>query len=415
MDERGRRRTAAPDAAMRSAGAGMNGTAVMFGAGNVGRGFLGQLFSESGLEVLFVDVDQELVSALDQHRSYPLQLVTNEKVEEVQIMPVRAFLASDIEAVSQAVAETSIAATAVGARALPLIAPLAAAGIVRRSKNGSAGPLNIIICENLKGAAETFRNLVAQHIPDHACDYFNQSVGFVDTVIGRMVPPPTPEMRARDPRLIAVEPYKELPVERQAFVGPVPLIVGMQPSDNFPVFTARKLYIHNCGHAFLAYLGYLRGYQYGYEALEDPYIRTLFEQAMAEAESGIAGTYGVDLDWLKNHRADLTRRFANRALGDTIFRLARDPIRKLASNDRLVGAARLAEEAGIIPTGLCLGIAAALCFDHPDDPIATELQQRLEQEGLDLVLRELSGIHPEEPLAGLVRGHYQQLSKGKTL
>jgi mannitol-1-phosphate 5-dehydrogenase len=415
VDQRSRRRTAAPDAAVSTARISANNTAVMFGAGNVGRGFLGQLFSESGLEIIFVDVDHELVSALDRNREYSIQLVTNETFEDVRVAPVRALLASDTEAVSQAVAQASILATAVGARALPHIAPLIAAGIARRAESSTATTLNIIICENLKSAANIFRDMVSPYISDSACDYFKRSVGFVDTVIGRMVPPPTPEMRARDPLLIAVEPYKELPVDRKAFVGPVPFIIGMQPSDNFKAYTARKLYIHNCGHAFLAYLGYLREYTYGYESLEDPYIRTLYEQAMAESEAGIAGTYGVELDWLKDHRVDLTRRFANRALGDTIFRLGRDPLRKLAPNDRLVGAARLAEEAGIIPTGLCLGIAAAYHFDHPDDPIAGEMQQRIKQEGLDQVLTEVSGIHPEEPLAGLISSHYQQLAKGKTL
>jgi mannitol-1-phosphate 5-dehydrogenase len=384
----------------------------MFGAGNVGRGFLGQLFSESGLEVIFVDIDPELVGALDQAGEYTIHLVTNEQLQEARVAPVQALMASATQAVSEALAGASIAATAVGARALPYIAPLVADGIVRRAANPSMGPLNIIICENLKGAAETFQGLVGQHVPESAREYFQSSVGFVDTVIGRMVPPPTPEMRAKDIRLIAVEPYKELPVDRQAFVGPIPTIVGMQPSDHFPAYTARKLYIHNCGHAFLGYLGYLRSYTYGYEALEDPYIRPLFEQAMAESEAGIAGTYGVELDWLKDHRADLTHRFANRALGDTIFRLGRDPLRKLTPSDRLVGAARLAEEAGIIPTGLSLGIAAAYRFDHPDDPIAIELQQRLKQQGLDQVLAEVSGIQPDEQLARLVRSHYQQLAKG---
>lgn len=415
MDQRSGRRIIAPDASMTASGVRLSGTAVMFGAGNVGRGFLGQLFSESGLEVIFVDIDSELIGALDSARQYTIQLVTNEKVEEVRIAPVRALLANDIEAVSAALGSASIAATAVGARALPHIAPLVAAGIARRAAQPNIGPLNIIICENLKGAAETFRNMVAEHIPSPAMPYFQQAVGFVDTVIGRMVPPPTPEMRLRDVRLIAVEPYKELPVDRQAFIGAVPAIVGMQPSDNFPAYTARKLYIHNCGHAFLAYLGYLRDYTYGYEALEDPYIRTLFEQTMSEAEAGIAGIYRVDLDWLKAHRAELTHRFANRALGDTIFRLGRDPMRKLAPTDRLVGAARVAEEAGIIPTGLCLGIAAAYRFDHPDDPIANELQQRIEQHGLDQTMAVISGIQPDEHLAGLVRCHYQQLAKGKTL
>jgi mannitol-1-phosphate 5-dehydrogenase len=390
----------------------MGAAAVMFGAGNVGRGFLGQLFSESGLEVVFIDIDTELVAALDRAGEYSIHLVTNDAREEVRVAPVRALLAGDKQATAAALSEASIAATAVGARALPHIAPLIAAGIVNRAAHPEHGPLNIIICENLKGAAETVRSLVSAHIPEHIQPYFLSSVGFVDTVIGRMVPPPTPAMRSRDVRLIAVEPYKELPVDRAAFVGPVPTIVGMQPSDNFAAYTARKLYIHNCGHAFLAYLGYLRGYTYGYEALEDPHIRTLFEQAMSEAEAGIAGSYGVELDWLKDHRADLTHRFANRALGDTIFRLGRDPVRKLTPNDRLVGAARLAGEAGIIPKGLSLGIAAAYRFNHPDDPIAVELQGRLEAQGLDQVMAEMSGIQPDEQLAGLIRYHYAQLARG---
>ncbi len=176
-------------------------------------------------------------------------------------------------------------------------------------------------------------------------------------------------------------------------------------------YTARKLYIHNCGHAVLAYLGYLRGLEYGYQALEDPAIRPLFEQALVELQAGIVAAYGVEPEWLERHRADLTGRFANRALGDTVFRLARDPVRKLAATDRLVGAARLAEQAGMEPTCLSLGIAAAYRFDHPDDPMAQEMQTRLRRDGLDAVMQSVSEIEPGEPLAELVRQHYLKLSK----
>lgn len=385
--------------------------AVMFGAGNVGRGFLGQLFSESGYEVVFVDVDTTLVEALNRRHSYPIHLVENEFHQEVIIAPVRALLPAEAGQVSQALAEAGVAATAVGARALPLIAPLVAAGIQQRMESGNSQPLNIIICENLKGAAGIFRQMVAEHVPAQAGAYFQTMVGFVDTVIGRMVPPPTPEMRAEDPRLIRVEPYKELPVDRQLFVPPIPQVVGMELCDNFHAYTARKLYIHNCGHAMLAYLGYLRDHEYGYQALEDPAIRTLFEQALAEAQGGIVAAYGVEPKWLEKHRAELTRRFANRALGDTVFRLARDPLRKLGPDDRLVGAARLSEQAGITPTCLSLGIAAAYRFNHPDDPLALALQEQLQQRGLDAVLEEVSGIRPGEPLAALVSQHYHNLKK----
>jgi mannitol-1-phosphate 5-dehydrogenase len=387
-------------------------SALMFGAGNVGRGFLGQLFSESGYEVVFVDVDQPLIAALNDRRAYTINLVANDLDQKVEIAPVRALHAREADAVAQAVAEAEIAATAVGVRALGHIAPLLAAGVARRATASLHAPLNVIICENLKDAAATLRGMVGEHIPAGQQDYFRTNVGFVDTVIGRMVPPPTPEMRQQDPSLIAVEPYKELPVDRQGFVGPIPNIVGMEPYDNFAAYTARKLYVHNCGHAILGYLGYLRGHEFSYQALEDAVIRPTFERALAESKAGIVAAYDVEPAWLEVHIADLTRRFANRALGDTIFRLGRDPLRKLGPADRLVGAARLAGQAGVLPDALGWGIAAGYCFDHAADPLAVRLQQRIAAEGFAAVMAEASGIRPDEMLGMLVATRYRLLRGG---
>jgi mannitol-1-phosphate 5-dehydrogenase len=385
--------------------------AIVFGAGNVGRGFLGQLFSESGYEVVFVDIDEPLIAALNARRGYTIRLVDNDWAEEVTISPVRALHAEETEAVAQALAEASIAATAVGVRALPHIAPLVATGIARQTTGGAS--LNIIVCENLKDAAATFRRMVGERLPTAYQHYLQARVGFVDAVIGRMVPPPTPQMWEQDPSFIVVEPYKELPVDRRGFVGPVPEIVGLEPCDNFASYTARKLYIHNCGHAMLGYLGHLHGHAFGYQALEDAAIRPLFERALAESKSGIVAAYSVEAAWLEAHISDLTHRFANRALGDTVFRLARDPFRKLGPEDRLVGAARLAEKAGVTPEALSWGIAAGYCFDDANDPLAVALQQRIAAEGFDAVLTDVSGVVADEPLAALVREQYRRLREGE--
>ena len=128
-------------------------SAVMFGAGNIGRGFLGQLFSESGYEVVFIDVDEPLLRALNARHSYTLQLVDNLSMQELTISPVRAINSRDKEQVAQALATCDIAATAVGARVLPAIAPLVAQGIRLRAGSTNLLPLNFIVCENLKGAA----------------------------------------------------------------------------------------------------------------------------------------------------------------------------------------------------------------------------------------------------------------------
>jgi len=387
-------------------------SAVIFGAGNVGRGFLGQLFSESGYELVMVDIDRPLLQALNAQGGYRLQLVDNEGTQELWVAPVRALHAGDTQRVAAAVAEASLMATSVGVRALPSVARTVASGLARRLADPAAAPVNIIVCENLKNAANHFRHLVGQGLPENLRAQLEPRVGFVDAVIGRMVPLLTPEQRAADPARIVAEPYKELPVARQGIIGPVPNVVGLEVCDHFAAYVARKLYIHNGGHAVLAYLGHLRGHLYGYQALEDPVVRPLFEAAWVEAQRGIATAYQVSPRWLEEHANDLRRRFANRALGDTIVRLGRDPLRKLAPDDRLVGAARLAEQAGVEPRALSWAIAAGYCFDSPEDPLAARLQARLAAVGLPATLREVSEIDPDEPLGEAILARHTRLRAG---
>lgn len=391
----------------------MTEQAVIFGAGNIGRGFLGQLLSESGYALIFVDIDETLIATLNTRQSYKLRLVDNDGVEELSISPVRALHAEQADDVAQALINANIAATAVGVRTLPHVAPQVAAGIARRASKDVEASLNIIVCENMKDAAATLRRIVGEHVPAIHQTYLRSHVGFVDTIIERIVRPLTPEVRARGPSLIVAEPYKELPVDRRGFVGIIPEIADMVVCDHFEAYTARKLYINNCAHATLAYLGHLRGHITGCEALEDTVIRVMIDRALSESKQGIVGAHGVEPAWLEDHIAAFTHRMGNRALGDTVLRLARDPIRKLGPRDRLVGAARLADEAGVTPAALAWGIAAGYCFDDARDPMAVALQQRIAAEGFDAILEDVSGIAAGEPLAALVRERYNRLQRGE--
>ncbi len=381
--------------------------AVIFGAGNIGRGFIGQLYSESGYRVTFVDVDQPLLDAINARGEYTIRLVTNERSEEVRVGPVRALHAGNVDEVAAVVSRAEIGATAVGANALKFVAPNLAGGIARRAAAGNTQPLHLVICENLKGAAAIVRNMVNDLLPAEAQPFMQAHVGFVDTVIARMVPPPTPEMRVHDPSLIVVEPYKQLPVDRNGFIGEPPAVTGMTPFAPFSFFTERKLYIHNAGHAVLAYLGYRRGCEYGYDALADEDIYFQVRGAMEESALALARKYRPPQGQLLANIDDLLRRFENRALGDTVLRLGRDPIRKLGRTDRLVGAALNALAEGVEPVHLVAGIAAALRFNHPADPLAAELQAKLHGYGLARTLGEVCELSAGEPLFERVLAAYR--------
>jgi mannitol-1-phosphate 5-dehydrogenase len=390
--------------------------AVMYGAGNVGRGFLGQLFSESGYEVVFIDIAPALVAALNERRSYRLRLVSNEGSQDILVKNVRAVSGQDVEAVAAEIASADIMATAVGANVLPRIAPAIAAGIARRARLADPRPLNIIVCENLKDAPRILYGYLQARLSTEnhgqAGAYLATQVGLVDAVIGRMVPLVPPELQQQDPSLVLAEPYKVLPVNRAGFIGEIPAIVGLEAHDHFEAYVDRKLYLHNAGHAMLGYLGHLKGLTYGYEALEDADIRPWLWRALDESQRALAAAHGLDAKQLDAHVQDLLHRFANRALGDTVFRLARDPLRKLGKSDRLVGAALLALAQGIRPEALAAGIAAALSFDDAQDPAALDLQKRIAERGLDAILSELCKLQPQDELAQMVKARYTDIQQG---
>jgi mannitol-1-phosphate 5-dehydrogenase len=388
--------------------------AVVFGAGSVGRGFLGQLFSESGYEVVFVDLDEPLVAVLAQRGNYTLRLAGVVQVEDRLIGPVRAVDGRDRDAVAREVAAASLMATAVGARALPAVGASIARGLRLRWESGVDTPLNVIICENLHDAPEQLGEHIRAALPESMLEGVSARLGLVPAVIARMSPVPTPEQRAADPALIVAEPYKVLPADRDAFAGPIPQIVGMEAVAPFGAYTARKLFIHNASHAILGYLGYQRGFGYGYEALEEGWVRSRVEAALDEAARGLIAEYGFEPVALREHMDYLLVRFSNRMLADPVVRLARDPLRKLAPADRLVGAARLAEKHGIVPEGLAWGIAGALAFDSLEDPHAETLQARIAQQGPARILRDVCGIRSDELLGELVLARYAMLRTDST-
>lgn len=382
----------------------MNGKAVQFGAGNIGRGFLGQLFHESGLEVVFVDVAAGLLEALNTRHEYSIRVVGS-GAERVSVSAVRGVDGRDRDAVAREVSECQVACTAVGAGALKYVAPNLAAGLLLRHREGG-GPLNVLICENLHGAHAVLRDMVAGCLPDSERDAVLAKTGFVQAVVSRMVPLQSAGDNGGDPLAIRVEAYKRLPIDGRAVLGNLPSISGVEPVENFLAHVERKLYTHNCAHATLGYLGYSRGIDYGYEALADAGVGGVLRRVLDETGEALIRKHGFDPEEQRAHVEDLLERFANRDLGDTCFRLARDPLRKLAPDDRLVGAARMCEEVGIVPDALCSVIAEAFRFDAQDDPSSVELQRMVVATGVEEALRAVCGVGAAEALGRRILDYY---------
>ncbi|MCA0250704.1 MAG: mannitol-1-phosphate 5-dehydrogenase [Actinobacteria bacterium] len=337
------------------------GTAVVFGAGNVGRGLLGQVFSQAGLEVVFADIDDTVVGALESERSYLHLTVDNDSRIEQVIAPVRAIRADDPAVVREALATATLAATCVGVRALPAVCRAIAPALLARIESG-APPLNLLLAENLHEAPARVRAMLEAAEPTLSAHFDAGEAGLIATSIGRMIPAPRPEVSRLGAAAIEVEPYCFLPIDAQALRGDFPAIprVVADASVPFDYYADRKLFVHNMGHAMCAYLGRLCGDEQIWQSIGRPQVRLLVRNAMVESACAVAAAYGQPIGPLLDHVDDLLYRFGNQALGDTVERVGRDPRRKLAAGDRMLGAHGLCLAQGIDPRHVRLALAAGL-------------------------------------------------------
>ncbi|MHC5068195.1 MAG: mannitol dehydrogenase family protein [Planctomycetota bacterium] len=367
---------------------------VIFGAGNIGRGFLAPLFSAGGWSVTFVDVDARLVADCNERGCYVVSEVMNDDEVNRVVSPVRAIDAADQEAVVAALRSCTLVATAVGVAALPHLGPPLAAGLMDRGQR----PLDVLVCENGLRATDDLRAAISEHVPDRVA---LSRLGCVRTSIGRMVPAPRPDA---DFWSIRVEPYARLPLDAAGFCGSPPQgVPGLEVVDDFDLVARQKLLLHNMTHAHLAYSGAVRGYQTIVECMDDDHLVREVCQAAAEILGALVTKHGP-LAWSSSGdlMTSLLRRYRNRALGDTVGRVARNPLRKLSGDDRLVGAARLCCAHGVAPRSLARGILRA-CQYHPapDDPDGDRWNY-LRQRGWRGLLAEVAELRDDEPLAKLL-------------
>lgn len=336
-------------------------SAVVFGAGAVGRGFIGEIFSDAGWRVTFVDADPVLVAAL-KSGSYPHDTVATAGTVRKYVTGCTAIAAQDPAAVRTAVAAADVVFTSVGARNLARVAPALAAGLTDRRAVGG-GPLDVFLAENVHEGAILVRGLLATELTALGADPGEvlTDVGVVECSIGRMIPVPTETQRREHPALVAVEPYRELPFDIAACRAPVPEVPELRgnPGLDFDFYTERKLYVHNQGHCATAYLGARAGHTEIASAIAEPAILEQVRAAMHAPARALARKYGQSTTELVAHAEDLLERFANTALHDTVERVGRDPERKLQPGERFLGALRLCAEwddpRPVLP-GIALGI-----------------------------------------------------------
>lgn len=367
-------------------------SAIQFGAGNIGRGFIGMLLSKAGYRVVFADVNAEIINRLAADQGYTVHVMDTE-VEDIPITNVTGIM-SDGDEIIEEIAKTDILTTAVGLRVLAFIAPAIAKGIQKRCADKVQEPLNIIACENAIRATSQLKDHVYKLLSEEEKAYCEEHVGFADCSVDRIVPP----VRTENPIDVVVEKYCEWNVEKASLKGELPSIEGMNLADNLMAYIQRKLFTLNTGHCITAYTGILAGHETIDQAIADPQIFDLVKAAMTQSGDGLIRKFGFDKDAHYKYIDKIISRFKNPYLKDDVTRVGREPLRKLSADDRLVSPLSTAMSYGLPADKLILGIGAALRYNNPEDPQSVELQEKIAKKGVAAAFSEISGITDQELL-----------------
>ena len=380
---------------------------MIFGAGKIARGFIAHLLTLSGYHITFVEKNPELVSALGQRGRYTVHIMGAPE-KNIVIEGFNVHAAEETEAIAADIARASVIFVSIGGPNLPLIAPVLAEGLCRRSE-----PVNVILCENYFQPAKWLRSLIEEHLTPAQAARCADHVGIVETMVLRSSIEPPADLKVQDPLAVKAQDMWEMPADQEAFVAPVPDIIGLAPKANFQGGLIRKLFTYNAINAVISYLGYLKGYELLSDAARDPELEGLARQAYEDVAPALCRKFGFDSEDQRRFAESAIAKYQKREIVDPIERNARDPIRKLARNDRLVGPAALALEYGRQPSALSKAIAAALRYDYPCDPAAVRLQNLIREEGLGAAVRQICGIDPEGELGKLITADYQELARRK--
>lgn len=381
---------------------------VIFGAGKIARGFIGHLLYLSEIPFVFVERAENLVDLINERGRYTVNILGRPE-KNCEVTGAHALCFEQEEEIIQAVAEADAVFTAVGGKNLSSLIPILKQGIERKAKRG--GNLNIVTCENWKQPAAVLKSGIEELLQGGAKQYFAEHTGVTEAVIMRSAIEPDGELLKKDPLIVNVQDFWELPVDASRIIGELPPVAGLKLIPEFTGFLERKFYTYNAANGTTSYIGALLGYEKIADAAHDERILRILDGVYQETAQALSKKHHFPLQEQLAFTLTSKRKLQDYTIVDFIERNARDPLRKLGKDDRLVGSARLVEEYGMEPHNLCTAIAAAIYYENDGDESARELARMRKEEGIGAVLENVCGLAADGHLGMLVQSKIRLLKE----
>jgi mannitol-1-phosphate 5-dehydrogenase len=378
---------------------------LIIGAGKIGRGFIAHLFYKSGYKLWFLDASGPLVTLLNKEKRYRIDIAGQGEDLTEYIDVEGAFTLEHSEQLAAILRDTEIIASSVGAANIESVA-----GFIKKLliTAGRSKPLNWIIAENANDPAKKIRDILLKDADHDFADFVNARLGLIETQILRTGMPAKEEVLLKEPLALRMQDWWTLPLDKDAFVGPLPDVCGFSPRPNFAHELIRKIYTFNGTNGPIAYIGWANGYHVLHEsALAFP---AFFNEIQEESAFGLIREFHLDEQEQRAFMALALKKYTDPALNDRVERNAADTRRKLGKEERLLGPALLCLKHGRTPDAYAKAIAAAYYYTGSDDEGTREVRATIDQDGIEKATQKYSAIDGSTPLYDLIIRAYRTKS-----
>lgn len=362
--------------------------AIHFGAGNIGRGFIGEILAKNSVEIVFVDMNTQIIDALNKNREYDISYALSD-AECIYIKNVRGINNGlHPEAVIEEIVNADIITTAIGANVLQFIAPLIAKGLRMRMERENYRPLDIVACENMIGGSEALKAYVYSQLTVADIEKVDRYIGFPNAAVDRIVP----VQSHADPLFVSVEPFSEWIIDKSNMKNQDLILEGVQYEESLAPYIERKLFSVNTGHAAVGYIANMLRYETVKDAISDERVLDQLQGVLEETGQLLVDKWGFDRDAHKIYQKTVIERFQNPHLSDDVSRIARTPIRKLGYNERFILPIRELKARNYPYDYLLDTVGMAFLYEDSNDEESKVLRKMLQKEDTRKVVQKVTGL-----------------------
>ncbi len=379
-------------------------TIVIWGAGNIARGFAADLFGEAGYSVVFVDTDESLIRKLKEKESYNVVYGEKEAGKQTTVAQYTALHASEKDAIMALLQDCDGIAVSVPAQAFENVADVLAETVRQRMAQKVKKPLDVFLFADMLHPPAILKEAVSSKLSAEATAYLDKKIGFVDTCVNGIAATPTKTVLAKDPLAVATDGPGEILLERGACKGKWTASAGILFTDMVFKESIKKFYTLDILYPLYAYRGFSKGYTSISDCRRDAEIQKDVAGALEEAGEALIAAYGFAAAEIEEWNTQLL----GRGIAATVETMGKDPLRELMQQNGLTGAALLCKKNGIWPYYLTKGIAYAFLFDEKTDANAQIVKEYADFYGVKAAAAKYCGLEKEPELLQMIAAHYEQ-------